>query len=137
MKPRFWLVGAIALLLVAAIALALLGRVVSDRHQTTHLTIHHAEYVVRVCVAYHAKSGGKYPTTLNDLLRPQFNGEPFLEEWQTLDGHGKRLRFAVVVNENDEAEVFAWGERDVDGKTHLCGAKATADGTLVLFGLPE
>jgi hypothetical protein len=42
-----------------------------------------------------------------------------------------------VANEKGEVEVFAWGERVLDGKIHLCGAKAAADGAVVWFGLPD
>ncbi len=138
MSRRFWAIGATSLLTLALI-LGLLQRV-SDRHYPTHQTIARASAVIDGCVAYRKQpqSGGKYPATIDELVRPPFGGTFLLDpEYYSFDGWGKRLRYAVVVNEKGETEVYAWGERSVNGKTSICGAKATTDGTVVLFGLPE
>jgi hypothetical protein len=139
MRLRFWLLGA-SVLLAVALVLALCQES-SDRYYPTHSTIDRSHGVILGCIAYrqHPQSGGKYPATLEELVRPPFNGGPFLPdpEYHCRDGWGKKLHYAVVVNEKGEGEAYAWGERSVNGKTHLCGAKATEDGTVVLFGLPE
>lgn len=139
MRPRHWVIGA-AVVLLAALSLPLFQRT-TDRYQNTHLSIHRARSVIEASVTYRqvAAAGGKYPASLDDLLRPAFGGRPLLEgaDRDTIDGWGHRLRYAVVVNEKGEGEAYAWAERTVNGKTHLCGAKGTADGTVVLFGLPE
>lgn len=137
MRLQFWLGGAAAALAAGLILGALQHS--TDRHMVTHETIVRARSVIEGCVAYRERpqSGGQYPATLDDLIRPPFGGGPFVREANVLDGRGQRLRYAVVVNEKGEAEVYAWGERAGNGRTHLCGAKAAADGTVVVFGLPE
>src|SRR5262249_45189947 len=126
--------------LVAVIGLGALQHA-SDRHYGTHSSIHRASGVIYGCIAYrnHPQSGGKYPASLDELQRPSFKGGPFLEDpnYDLHDAWGNRLRYAVVVNEKGEAEAYAWAERTDNAKTYLCGAKGTADGTIVLFGLPE
>lgn len=139
MKLRFWGIGSFA------VALAILGLMSSqqssDRYYARHRSIDAARHVIYGCVAYRSdpQSGGKYPTSIDELLRPSFKGGPFLvdPEYAIRDGWGNRLRYTVVVNESGESEVYAWAEQSVNGKAHLFGAKGAADGTVTMFGLPE
>lgn len=140
MRLRYWALSASILVLLAALSVALLQRG-SDRDYAVHSTIDRSKCVIHGCNAYRKdpRSGGKYPTSLDELITPHFGGKPFLDdhEYCIADGWGKRLKFATVNDGKGETEVYAWGERSVNGKMYVYGAKGTVDGTIVLFGLPE
>lgn len=141
MKLKQWVVVACGIVLAVLLA-SLFATRMSDRHYSTHKSISRASGVIGACLDYrrHPKSGGRYPVSLDELEHPPFPSDPlpaFSTERELRDGWGKRLRYALVINEKGEAEPHAWAERVVNGKTHLCGAKATATGEVVMFGLPE
>src|SRR5689334_22738949 len=105
MKARDWtmtICAMLALVLIAGFILLALQRQ-TDRYQVTYESIHRAREVILGCIAFrsYSNSEGKYPASLEELSR-----SPFLEDPKraVLDGTGKRLRFAVVVNEKGEQE---------------------------------
>jgi|SRR5579883_997291 len=94
--------------------------------------------VVLACQSYRKanEAGGSFPSRIADLMRPPFGGPPVLEDRTVKDGWGKPLRYAVVVQENGDEEVYVWAERDTPGAVEIFGAKGTADGRIVLFNRP-
>jgi hypothetical protein len=141
MKTRHWILGAVVIAFVVLLILPALQRS-SDGYYSTHRSIANAKWVMFACLAYrdvYPESGGKFPATLEELLNPPSGSRSPLEsgEQELQDGWGKRLRYAVVLDENGKQEAYAWSERIVRDRTHLCGAKCTADGRIVMFGLPE
>jgi hypothetical protein len=131
----------VAIVVVLALLTLLMLQKTSDRYYYVHRSIYNAKTLIHSCLTYrdHPQSGGKYPASLDELIKPPFGGTPLLEDPQhdVLDGWGKRLRYAVVVNEQGEPEPYVWAERVVNGKIFLCGAKGMSNGTVVAFGLPE
>lgn len=140
MKLRSWL-GVVAVLAVFALALVCSQPRYFDRHDVIHSTIARTKDIVTGCVTFrdNPQSEGKYPATLDELIRPPFGGPPYLRNMEDdlLDARGERFGYAVVVDETGGAQVYVWGNGRKHGKPHLCGAKANVDGTVVAFGLPE
>ncbi|CAN5638766.1 hypothetical protein BH11PLA2_BH11PLA2_17990 [soil metagenome] len=139
MKMRYLIFPALITLFLL-LAMASFQRV-SDRNYAWDYSINHARSVILGCQLYrkHSESGGNFPATLNELLEARFKGQEYLEvpEIDILDWQGKRLRYALLINEQGEQEVYVWTEITVREKTQLCGAKGTIDGSVTLFGLPE
>jgi hypothetical protein len=137
MSRRTWVV---ALLIVPAAALAALYIVTNttDRHEYQHRAIADASVLAWACRAYHDRSGGNYPDRLADLLTPK-KGRPLVDDAERAltDPWGNAYRYAVVPNERGEPEPYVWAEQASGGRLTLLGAKVTAAGETVLFGLPE
>jgi hypothetical protein len=71
-----------------------------------------------------------YPVKLADVL-------PFLDNKDITDAWGNPFHYALVANAAGELEPYVWAERTHNGKVTLHGAKRTADGRQVVFGLPD
>lgn len=141
-RNRTWAVGALAVLVAAGVVLGALTRQ-TDTNANPILTAHKARDLVLACRAYrqHPGSGGRYPATLADLLAPPFGGGPLLVEGEDpsnvlTDPWGNPFKYALVPNADGEPEPYVWAERTKDGATTLIGAKLTAEGEVVAFGLP-
>jgi len=145
LKRRLRRIGIVTLMLVglAVIVLLILAVVfptISDRHYSTHVTTQHAEHLAAACRAYYQHSPDKkYPAKLTDLLKPPGDIGPLVHnpDEAFLDAWGQPFRYALVPNEDGELEPYVWTERTRNGRTKLIGAKYTADGKKVVFGLPE
>lgn len=117
----------VLLLLIGTVVVALFVGTYSDKHYMTHKTISDAANIVGEL--YLQKNAGReYPVKLTDFK--------LIDVTSRNDAWGNPFRYALVTNEAGEIEPHVWSERTIDGKTRLIGAKVTADGTVVRFGLP-
>jgi hypothetical protein len=115
----------------------------TDKHYNTFQAAIRAEECVWACRKYSRQpdAGGKYPARLADLLAPPFGGESMLEAWEKdslIDPWGNPYKYALVPNADGTPEPYVWTEREAPhGRTTLIGAKLTAQGEVVAFGLPR
>jgi hypothetical protein len=141
MNRRKWSIGVQVGLVVALVVAVVLtvftrGHVVPDR---VYRAVLQAKGLTLACEAYHENpsSGNKYPAKLADLHSPPFGGSSFLRngEEDLLDPWGNPFKYAVVPDAKGEPELYVWSEQTVDGKLQFIGAKRTAGGSTVLFGI--
>lgn len=133
-------------MLAALVALGLVVGAITDttdKNANLIWATYKARDLVLACQAYrqHPGSGGKYPATLADLLAPPFGGGPLLGEGENpkytlMDPWANPFKYAVVLNEAGDPEPYVWAELTRNGATTLVGAKLTAEGEVVAFGLP-
>jgi hypothetical protein len=140
MKRR-WLAYLALGTLVVLLGLGLMTALTVDYGGSSTRTgeaVYHASGLLLGCEAYRRNpgSGGKYPASLSELLAPPFGGGSFLRNGQDdlIDPWGNPVRYAVVRTKDGGQEVYVWGERVVDGRLRLVGAKMTPDGQVEVFG---
>jgi hypothetical protein len=112
----------------------------TDRHYNAHRTLADADSIVRGCQMYqrHPKGSGKYPAALHELVASPFGVGPFVDLPRGFnDPWGNPYRYALVQDEHGNTMPYVWAEREVDGELKLIGAKGTAGGKTVLFGVPR
>jgi hypothetical protein len=100
-------------------------------------TVARARALAEACRGYRQTYPDRnYPATLAELAKESDGVGPFYDGELT-DGWGNPFRYALVPNAGGELEPHIWGERTWNGRTTLHGAKLAADGTVVVFGLPN
>jgi hypothetical protein len=133
-----WWITVLALLLVGLIVLAICTTRYFGPTRTSQALLQ-ARGLIVACEAYHEnpKSGGKHPATLADLYSPPFGGGSYLKNGgdDLIDPWGNPFKYAVVPDAKGEPELYVWSEQTVDGKLKFIGAKRTARGSTVLFGI--
>jgi hypothetical protein len=105
----------------------------------TRVSINRASDVAEACESYRSNSPShSHPASLDDLRKPLPGFGLLLAdpEHDLCDHWGNPFRYAVVPDADGQPEVYVWFELTSDGKTTLHGAKRTAHGKLIRFGLP-
>jgi len=135
-RAVWWIIGLIALgLTCAALSIAMTRQ---GATRESYIAFR-ARHIVGACWEYreNPKSGGKYPATLGDLVKPPWGGpSPLPDSEKDLACpwvDDERFRYALVSNGKGELEPYVWAEWTVDGRTKLIGAKWNGQG-VVLFG---
>jgi hypothetical protein len=135
-KRELWKVSLLAVV-AALVGLLFVPRVTSKKVETSiqdnkvDISIIRANQLAEACRAFRAKSPtNSYPTRLEEVI-------PFLDNPDLTDAWGNPFHYALDRNANGDLEPYVWAERVRDGKVTIHGAKRTADGHRVLFGLPE
>jgi hypothetical protein len=137
MKRLRWVV--LALIAVVAVALVTAATTRYDGETRTYRATLQSRQILTACEAYRENPDNpqrKFPSALPELVNPPFGGPSFLKNGaeDLRDPWGNFYRYAVVTRDNGEQEVYVWGERTVDGKLKLIGAKLRANGDTELFG---
>jgi hypothetical protein len=135
MRKRQW-VGEIALLLIGLLALVVILR--PRDYRALKAGVRQCRVLAEACREYseNPQAEGKYPEKLADLLAPRWGGPPLIDPVPALtDPWGDPYFFTVTVDERGRREPYVWMERTVDEKFTLVGAKWSADGKAVTFGI--
>ncbi len=141
MKGPRRVVLALIVLVLTLMGLSLVAPPPYDMNWSASRVTFDTTEIAHACGAYRnseKNAGKKFPTTIDDLIRPMpGGGGPFLDVRPSdlIDPWGNPYRYAVVTSANGEQEVYVWAERIVDGKLKLLGAKCCADGEVRRFGL--
>src|SRR5262245_33556450 len=129
---QFWTIFAVfSLLVLAVLALVQKAPTVVNQDRNFDVSVVRAHQLLRACETYRLKSSSNsYPTKLADVVR-------YLEDPSLADSLGNPFHYALVPNADGELEPYIWVERVRDGKTTLSGAKRTAEGKEISFGLTD
>jgi hypothetical protein len=132
-----WIRVVVALVLIIGVTVCLLASL-TTAPPDTELAVYDAEAILRAYRAYSAKSGGQYPGRLADLVNPPWGGQALIvhpNRDPLIDPWGNSYKYALVPNENGQLEPQVWAERTNNVTITLHGARLSADGTTVQFGL--